>query len=335
MKPTISVVVPVYNVEKYLDRCVESILAQSFSDFELILVDDGSPDRCPVMCDEWAQKDSRISVIHKSNGGLPDARNAGIAKAEGKYMAFVDSDDWVEKDFLQTLYTGIVEHNADVVQCNFQHVHTDTLIPSGYKAEILDETYIKDVLLPGMANAQLENMSYSRWNKFYISEKVKAAVALCDTQISMGEDYLLNFAVFGYCQKIVVLDTVPLYNYFYNTASICGQYNPQHKYIKELFWENVKSIAKVHNCCMEDFDTIRNHRLGLYIYECAISQWDRKSKKREIKEILRMLNKKCWYPIIRTYETPAIRICSLLAYYKMVGPMLYLVDLVKKIKRLP
>ena len=101
--PSVSVIVPVYKVEDYLERCLDSILSQTFSDFELILVDDGSPDRCGIICDEYKEKDPRIKVIHKENGGLSDARNKGIDIAQGEYLSFVDSDDWIHPQYLELL----------------------------------------------------------------------------------------------------------------------------------------------------------------------------------------------------------------------------------------
>lgn len=103
---SISIIVPVYNVEPYLRRCVDSILAQTLTDFELILVDDGSPDGCPAICDEYAEKDSRVHVIHKENGGVSSARNTGMAVAEGKYFLFCDSDDYVSPQWCETLYVA-------------------------------------------------------------------------------------------------------------------------------------------------------------------------------------------------------------------------------------
>lgn len=120
--PNISVVVPVYKVEDYLKRCVDSLLAQTYQDFELILVDDGSPDNCPGMCDEYAQKDCRIKVIHKENGGLSDARNAGIDIAKGSWLTFVDSDDYLHPDMLQVLYNAAVDNDAEISVCC--HVRT-------------------------------------------------------------------------------------------------------------------------------------------------------------------------------------------------------------------
>lgn len=110
----ISVIVPVYKVEKYLDKCVQSILAQTYKDFELILVDDGSPDNCPQMCDEYAKQDKRVRVIHKKNGGLSDARNYGTANAIGKYITYIDSDDYVTNDYLETLMSLIIKYDADM-----------------------------------------------------------------------------------------------------------------------------------------------------------------------------------------------------------------------------
>lgn len=128
--PEISIIVPVYRVEKYLDRCVNSILNQTFTDFELILVDDGSPDRCPFMCDEWGKKDHRIKVIHKKNGGLSSARNAGLEIYQGRYVFFVDSDDWIEKNALDILYNIAVSTKADIVVGNHReekeyHIHNE------------------------------------------------------------------------------------------------------------------------------------------------------------------------------------------------------------------
>ena len=110
----ISVIVPVYKVEKYLHKCVESILNQKYTEIEIILVDDGSPDGCGAICDEYAKKDSRVKVIHKKNGGLSDARNAGLDISRGKYIAFIDSDDYVAPEFLDALYTALVSADADM-----------------------------------------------------------------------------------------------------------------------------------------------------------------------------------------------------------------------------
>lgn len=128
--PQISVIVPVYKVESYLARCVDSILAQTFTNFELILVDDGSPDNCPVLCDEYARKDLRIVVIHQKNGGLSSARNAGIdwvfSNSDSQWISFIDSDDWVHPQYLEALYQGAMQLELPVSCCGFQRVKEGT-----------------------------------------------------------------------------------------------------------------------------------------------------------------------------------------------------------------
>ena len=117
MNPLISVIVPVYNVEEYLDRCVGSIINQTYENLEIILVDDGSPDHCPQMCDEWAKKDSRIKVIHKKNGGQASARNDGLNIAKGDLTGFVDSDDYIDREMYESMYRIMQENDCDIVEC--------------------------------------------------------------------------------------------------------------------------------------------------------------------------------------------------------------------------
>lgn len=115
----ISIIVPIYNVERYFRRCIDSIINQTYKNLEIILVDDGSPDACPKLCDEYSKIDKRIKVIHKKNGGLSDARNVGIDICKGNYITFVDSDDWIEKDMIEQLYSLINKFSADISICNF------------------------------------------------------------------------------------------------------------------------------------------------------------------------------------------------------------------------
>lgn len=125
MSELVSIIVPVYKVEQYLSRCVDSILQQSYSNLEIILVDDGSPDSCGMICDEYQKKDSRVQVIHKSNGGLSDARNYGIEAAQGKYLAFVDSDDWLDFDMIDILYRVLTSQDADIAECSYRNLYAD------------------------------------------------------------------------------------------------------------------------------------------------------------------------------------------------------------------
>ena len=170
--PLISVIVPVYKVEPYLDRCVESVLAQDYTHFELILVDDGSPDRCGEMCDEWAKKDGRICVYHKRNGGQSSARNLGLDHAHGQYVSFIDSDDWVTRDYLSYLLSLFPEQCEAGTKCGFVACN-HTIIRNGRRTANCDigaETAIltrkeafNDVLFHGC-------MDVAPWGKLYLAE---------------------------------------------------------------------------------------------------------------------------------------------------------------------
>lgn len=133
--PEISIIVPVYKTEKYLDRCVKSILGQTFHDFELILVDDGSPDNCPQMCDKWAMIDDRIKVIHKKNGGPSSARNVGLDNALGNYISYVDSDDWIAADMCEYLLKLIKDNRADIVSTAIR-MYDDTVDTSNSREQV-------------------------------------------------------------------------------------------------------------------------------------------------------------------------------------------------------
>lgn len=166
MDPIISIIVPVYKVEAYVEKCINSILNQTFNEFELILVDDGSPDSCPQICDEYAKKDHRIKVIHKQNGGLSDARNAGIEAAKGKYLGFVDSDDYIAADMYDSLYSIITENDCDMAICGA------VIVTEGDEAvyEDSDEVYVLDntEALHQMICNRL--FTVNTWNKLYKRE---------------------------------------------------------------------------------------------------------------------------------------------------------------------
>ena len=164
MKELISVVIPVYKVEAYLTACVESVLAQTYQNIEIILVDDGSPDRCPQMCDEFAARDSRIRVIHKQNGGLSSARNAGIDAAQGAYLAFLDSDDLWTPVFLDRLHTALTEADADFAVCLFQRFQGEP--PKGLPESAQTEELSQREAFECLFNIRNENMVVAP-NKLY------------------------------------------------------------------------------------------------------------------------------------------------------------------------
>lgn len=170
--PQISVIVPVYNVEKYLHRCVDSILAQTFTDFELILVDDGSPDNCGAICDEYARKDARVRVIHQKNQGQAAARNRAVAEANGDWIHFVDSDDMIHPQMLEVLYSAAVENDANISMCGA--VESEEIPETFYsspnrhaKVCCMDEDSMEDLLEHG------EHRYWVVWGKLIKKEIVQ------------------------------------------------------------------------------------------------------------------------------------------------------------------
>ncbi len=213
MRPLISIIVPVYNVEPYLERCVHSILNQTYPNIEVILVDDGSPDKCPEMCDNLALLDKRIKVIHKKNGGLSDARNAGLDLAKGELIGFVDSDDYVHPAFYATLYKNMIDNDADLSMCDYKSV-------SGLDGEIFDYENTTKVY----NNIEALEMLFTYycqvfvivWNKLYRKEVFK------DFRFDVGkihEDEFISHKILHQSNKIVFSDA-RLYYYFQSPNSI-------------------------------------------------------------------------------------------------------------------
>lgn len=210
----ISVIVPVYKVEEYLDQCVSSIVNQTYQNLEIILVDDGSPDSCPAMCDRWAEKDPRIKVIHKENGGLSDARNAGLKVATGEYVAFVDSDDWIDPDMYSLLYERIRKSESDISSCGVQRVWDD-----GTEPQMLTKLNGNHVLEKCEAMEALILSSYliqTVWNKLYKTDIVKS---LCFPRGKIHEDEFWSWQAIGKASRVATIER-PLYYYRQRSNSI-------------------------------------------------------------------------------------------------------------------
>lgn len=214
----ISIIVPIYNVEPYLHRCVDSLLTQTFRDFELILIDDGSPDNCPAICDDYARQDKRIVVIHQKNAGLSAARNAGLDCATGEYIAFIDSDDWVHPEYLERLYRALVDAQADLALCSLLTVCDDPSNPR----------HNRSVLIPSGVMSQQDMV-----RKLTQPDPWRYVVACCKLyrrhifdhlRYPVGfqhEDEALWHRVIAACSRIVCISD-PLYFYYQHPTSIMG-----------------------------------------------------------------------------------------------------------------
>ena len=209
----ISVIIPVYKVEKYLDRCVESIVNQTYKNLEIILVDDGSPDNCPQMCDEWAEKDNRIKVIHKENGGVSSARNAGIESAKGDYISFVDSDDWIDFDLVYHLLKLAIENNYDVVSCLFEETYDSNLNKAADKRNEIITVLSNDEIMGKMD----KGLCYL-CGKLYRRSLFNNIPCLPEN-LSVSEDMMLNYFVYKNCSKLAITN-LKLYYYFRHSQSV-------------------------------------------------------------------------------------------------------------------
>ncbi len=256
MSKLISVIVPVYKVEPFLDRCVKSILSQTYTNLEVILVDDGSPDNCPAMCDDWKNRDNRIKVIHKKNGGLSEARNVGMSMAVGEFISFVDSDDWIASEMLSHLINAIIKDNSDIAACS---------------VEMIWENKTQRKLMTAKTNCVLNSLEAQKalidesllkhpvWYKLYRKDVIK------DIPFRVGkyhEDVFWSYLVIGNSTRVSIVDYV---GYFYTQRldSIMGEsysikrldaleaYEERAIYMKVHFPElEVKAKTAVLNACI-------------------------------------------------------------------------------------
>lgn len=219
MEDLISIVVPIYNVETFLSKCIDSIICQSYRNLQIILVDDGSTDNCGNICDEYASRDERIEVVHKQNGGLSDARNLGIERAKGKYITFVDSDDAIEFDMIEYLYSLLFENKADISVC--QKLDVDE---NGQNLNIngssIDATYVLHDNEACMHDFLAKrNISVTAWGKLYRMDLFH------DIRYPLGkyhEDTFTTYKLIGLCKTIVV-GSSPKYLYRHRKGSIMLQ----------------------------------------------------------------------------------------------------------------
>lgn len=221
----ISIIIPVYNVEEFIKECLESIVHQSYQNIEIILVDDGSPDRCPAICDGYAQRDSRVKVIHQSNGGLSAARNSGIKAASGDYVSFVDSDDYVSDDFIEQMYRCAVETDADIVCCGMKVINSNrTLIQFPDRVTCYTENRIKLLVQENGTGDYYMNKLFKR-------------ILLDDFELPVGklfEDIYSMHFLYAKAEKVVWMNAC-LYYYRINVSGISHSRILNYKFIDFVY----------------------------------------------------------------------------------------------------
>jgi len=267
--PKVSIIVPVYKVEKYLERCVCSLQNQTLQDIEIILVNDGSPDNCPGMCDQFAAHDSRIKVIHKKNGGLSSARNAGMKKAQGKYIGFVDSDDDVEPDMFSSMLEEAENNAADFVMSDYIRILSNgerALVSTRLRSGVYEKADLKREIYPALIMG--ENVDYgpilSVWHCMYNREFLKVNNITFANDVIWSEDNLFS-AIVGYCaNRFVYMKGKGLYHYYQNPGTITTSYRPGALEVYKKMNRYLEEFFLVQN----DYDFRRQLKLHMIYYAC-------------------------------------------------------------------
>lgn len=283
----ISVIVPVYESEKYLDRCVQSILNQTYQDFELILVDDGSPDNSPLLCDKWAENDSRVYVIHKENGGASSARNAGLKIAKGRWIAFADSDDWLDRTALKTLYDLANQYNVPMAIGGMRVVqkYTDASIVMKQNAKVLSNAD----LMSRFFRLNGEPDTHSVWGTI-IQRDILDGYTFIEGK--MNEDVEACYYLARKCEAAVYTDA-PLYNYFKNVEGVTNSGFSKKKLDLLDVWEVVQKQVEQYtpeygyacevNCKRARFTLLTQMSLNGYDHHDPFMVETKRKLKREVR----------------------------------------------------
>lgn len=260
----VSVIIPVFKVEKYLKKCLDSVISQTYDNLQIIIVDDGSPDNCGKICDEYESKDARIKVIHKDNEGLCAARNDALKLVTGKWVLFVDSDDWCELDLVEKTVKAAEEKNVDILMFNPYRNMTEEQAEKIQAFPKEFETTDKDII-SGMQLSAL-NDRYTpmngRWCQGFPWDKLFRASMIRDndlkfaTNVRANEDVIFNIHAFQFANKIAYIDET-LYHYRYNPTSIAYKYTPDRVEIDREIYYEMYSIGKKYDLSESYFEALK------------------------------------------------------------------------------
>jgi len=287
----ISVIMPVYNVEKFVAKTIESVLNQTLKEIEFFAIDDGSPDNSGKICDEYAKKDSRLRVIHKKNGGAPEARNVAIDKAKGKYMYFIDSDDWIEEDYLEKMYNLAEKYKADVVITGFYMEYYQNDKDITYETNCDDNVYSsKDFRLNAYKYFNNSILSLP-WNKLYKSDKIiKENIRFPKTK---WDDHHFNMEFFMN-NEIVVTSSMKKYHWYRSrkgSETMINYSDPKMFNKRKEHFEHILKLYSYWNISdIKSIDSINCYYAGR-LFQCVQELVDNKNitymeKRRKVKEIL-------------------------------------------------
>ena len=245
-KPLISVIVPVYNMEKYLQECVDSILGQSYENIEILLVNDGSTDHSPVICEDYKRADHRIQVLHKKNGGLMSAWIHGVKVSKGEYLCFVDSDDWIDSQMIEELVGELHGGGKEVICSNYTIEKTEKneaiRVTQGLDPGTYERKEIEEKIIPRLLGNEVRSIHSSRCMKLISRELILDNMVFTNEKITMGEDLNIIYPVLLDAQRIVCVEEGYYYHYRYVNSSMVHKYNPVLNEKIELLYETLKKI---------------------------------------------------------------------------------------------
>ena len=304
-QPQVSIIVPVYNVENYIERCLNSLVNQTFKDIEIITINDGSTDKSLELINKYVKEDIRVSVIDLGDEGVSYCRNLGIEKANGKYIMFVDSDDWIDSNMIEVMYKKAEENKLDLVMCSYIREfkdHSKEKIFNLPEEIIYKEDKVKNELLRKLVGPVKEELSNPEmldalgtvWGKLYRTDILKEnKIKFVDLkEIGSAEDTLFNIFTFNYLKKVMFLNK-PMYHYWRdNPKSVTSQYNSKLKEQRKVFFKYISDFIKENNF-EQVFEEALNNRictsvLGLGLIEC--SKNNKISRINKIKNIKKIIN---------------------------------------------
>lgn len=279
MEALVSVVIPVYNVEQYLSRCVDSVLGQTYKNLEIFLIDDGSIDNSGALCDMYSVKDNRVTVIHKKNGGLSSARNAGLREAGGEYIAFVDSDDWIDEDFIEALVKDIEKEQADLAMIGYRYVYDDCTKHPSYP--IVSNMLSQEEAIEELCKNKWL-VSYA-WNKLY---KRSLFDGICYPEGQTYEDIYIMHTIFQKCSRIAC-NKNEKYNYYMRSNSIVHNLSIANHLAIFKAYEKRYCDLKYRNRKKDDKNNLKCCAMAAYniLYGCNKKKEMNEDNKKQIQQV--------------------------------------------------
>lgn len=319
----ISIIIPIYNVSQYLNECIQSVVNQSYKDFECVLIDDGSSDGCEMICDQWAQKDSRIKVIHQSNQGVSKARNRGIAEAQGEYITFIDSDDWIDPNYLNELFQPIEKYNVDLVVCGLQQQYNNgTFQNYSYKTGIIK---IEKQFTNEFTDINKQFLLFGPVIKLYRKSIIQKHNIHFPPEYTYGEDLLFNYSYLEYVKAIYIVDQC-LYHYRIIGSGTLSSIKRINQFeIDYAQWNILKNFFYRKNLWNDYSISYLYHRLWWCMYDAILSfpkplkGKSIKCKLQYIKQIVSITEVKQLPQYIKDIHVPQwIKICISQRMYRLL-----------------